>query len=233
MTNYEFMHPKLRAYIEVEQPHIDGWVHTVANFMIPIIDFAQQKKGLVGDMLEIGVWHGKSLLLFEKMAKPEEFVDGYDIELQHALLDNVKNLSSGRIRLHKVDSATLDENSILKERNSKIRLFHVDGYHTYENALSDLTLAVNVISKEGVVILDDFYSPTVPGVTEAFYSLIFSGKSNDFYPFALGGCKVYMCHKSMIGYYRDCLFEHMPMPNKNGVDVDLMFGNRIAVYDLW
>lgn len=233
MATYSFYSDSLQWYLEKDSQAIDGWLHTVAKFIIPIINSAQRDIGLKGDILEIGVWHGLSLLMFDYLSEPGELVEGYDLVLQPTLKSNVAKFGSPRIALHQADSTRLTIQGLSEKRANEIRLFHIDGYHTFDVAYNDLRLSVNATASKGVVILDDFFSPTVPGVTEALYSLIYQKENNDFLPFALGGGKLYLCHEKMIDLYRSVLFDRMPMPSKNGKDVDLMFGNKVAVYDLW
>ena len=46
-----------------------------------------------------------------------------------------------------------------------VQVFSVDGCHTYECTLSDLHLAFQTIAPNGVVILDDHFNPSWPGVS--------------------------------------------------------------------
>jgi len=51
------------------------------------------------------------------------------------------------------------------------RMLSVDGGHTMEVTLHDLMLANCLVRDDGLVVLDDFLSPTWVGVTEALVVL--------------------------------------------------------------
>jgi hypothetical protein len=222
-------------YIENDSINIEGWLHIVGAFIITILDCAQKEKNINGDIVEIGNWHGKTLILFVNMLADMEKLRGFDLDIKKELIDNIAKYtdqtSIKNIILTEVDSRELKVDKI-KETNNRIRIFHVDGYHTYEVALNDISIAISVTSDEGIIILDDFFSATVPGVTQAFFES-FGKSDNGFYPFAIGGGKIYCCKKNLIEYYREFLFKHMPMKSNNGEDVDVLLGNKVAIYDLW
>jgi len=224
-----------RDYISNKANKIEGWLHDVSKFIIPLLDTAQKKQNLNGDIIEIGIWHGKTFIFFNHLLDAGEVVHGYDLSIKKEFIENIhyyqKRTEGIGCKYSNCDSRDIDVNK-LKESHSNIRMFHVDGYHTYEIAHNDLTIAIKTTGDKGIIMLDDFFSATVPGVTHAFFSLI--GKSErSFFPFAIGGSKIFMCKKPLISYYRDFLFDYMPMKPSNGEDVDVLFGNKIAIYDLW
>lgn len=225
-----------RDYINNKLMDIEGWLHVVSQFMIPILDFAQKKRNIQGDFIEIGIWHGKTFILFNHLVEAGELVHGIDISIKKEFIDNIQKNKNERFGgtsyiYSECNSKDLDLKQ-LKAKHPNIRMFHVDGYHTYEIAHNDLSIAIGSTSDDGIIILDDIFSATVPGVTHAFFEL--SGRTEcGFFPFAIGGSKIYMCKKHMITYYREMLFEYMPMKSSNGKDVDILFGNKIAIYDLW
>lgn len=234
MNAGESSHQNLQYYLEVQSPGIDGWLHVVAKFMIPIISRAQSDANIRGDIVEIGVWHGLTLLMFGHLATGQEHVDGYDIELKPELLSNIKKFGTQATHVHEANSLEMTTWSIMDGRNkNSIRMFHVDGYHTHAVALNDLRLAVGTADPQGVVMLDDFFSPTLPGVTQALHTLIFNEENNGFFPFALGGGKVFLCQDSMSDFYRKSLTELMPMPSLDAQDVDQLFSRTVLIYEMW
>ena len=72
-------------------------------------------------------------------------------------------------------------------------MFHIDGGHDTDEALSDLMLAANLIVDSGVIILDDPFRQDWPGVTEALIK--FLEKQPDFMAFVVGFNKLMICKK--------------------------------------
>lgn len=246
MAGYNFMTYDVQKYIEVDQHKIAGWLYLVSCFILPILDDAQKEQGISGDICEIGSFEGKTLALLGLMARPDEVVLGLDIEIRPNLRSNLQSLfpNANQFMLLQEDSTRLDTIQLLKQSpHNGFRFFHVDGYHSFANALNDLKLAVNTLTPGGVIFLDDFYSATLPGVTQAFHHLFEQNLNNGVFPFALGGAKVFMCHEDYVDLYRKRLFSKMPTPSHNldstldteyaDFDVDYLFGKRVAIYDLW
>jgi hypothetical protein len=236
MARYSFMSEDVQAYVEQGQKQIFGWLHPISCFILPIIDEAQKDHNIAGDICEIGIFEGKTLVLLGLMARAGEILVGLDIEIRDELRSNLQSDFPQRdqfVILQQDSTKTTPSELLQHSPTNGFRLFHVDGYHTFNHALNDLKLAVNTLSLGGVIFLDDFYSGTLPGVTQAFHHLFEQNLNNGIFPFALGGAKVYMCHEEYVDFYRNQMFEKMPVPSKNGAEVDELFGKQIAIYDLW
>ena len=226
----------VNKYLNQDCKSIEGWLHGVSKSIIPIINEGQQKLGVKGDAVEIGCWHGLTLLLLDKLLGDDEVVDGFDIEIKKELMDNIKKFGSKKCYVHQTDTTKINGGGGIQKARSginKIRLFHVDGYHTFNNAYNDLKLAIETTDRTGIIMLDDFFSCTLPGVTEALYFIFNNNQNSRFFPFAIGGAKCYLCDKDYIGYYRDLLFDNMPVKALNSKDVSFMFGNEVAIYQLY
>ena len=229
-----FIPPGAADYLDNHSGSIDGWLSLVAQWMFCSIADTQKKNGILGDAVEIGVWDGKTLLLIQQLMSDSEEVHGFDIELRPTLKENIKRLGvkqESKIRLTEIDSRTLEVEVLRSMHPNGIRIFHVDGYHTYENARNDLLLAFASANPAGVIALDDFFSDTVPAVTHAYFELAQQGATNGFLPFAIGGGKLFLCTENQISIYRDSLMEQMPISPRNGRDVDVLFGNQLAIYE--
>jgi hypothetical protein len=79
------------------------------------------------------------------------------------------------------------------------RLFHVDGGHSYEEALADLLLAKQALRDYGVIVLDDPFRHEWPGVTEAIIE--FLKISTDFSALLIGFNKLLLVRDSVKTVY--------------------------------
>jgi hypothetical protein len=67
----------------------------------------------------------------------------------------------------KRNSLEVTADHLLEWAGGSCRLFSVDGGHSMEVALHDLRLAHSVKVEGGVVMVDDYFDPKFPGVSEA------------------------------------------------------------------
>jgi hypothetical protein len=231
---YDIAGNHIRGVLERECPSIEGWLHTVAAFAIPLINSYQELHRISGSVAEIGVWHGKTFVLFSYLLSSNEMLVGFDIDIKSEANTNLQSRCSHKesCLLVQADSMTLKPATMQSHLLSMPRIFHVDGYHSFSVALNDLRLAFESTSEAGVIIVDDFFSATVPGVTDAFYKLSYEKHNNGFVPFALGGGKVFLCQEKLVSEYSEYLLKFMPVKPRIGEEVDYMLGNRIAIFEM-
>jgi len=119
---------------------------------------------------------------------------------------------------------------IIKE---PVRIFHVDGGHDVRHVLNDLSIADEVMAEDGVVIIDDFFNMSFPGITEAVY--LYLQKRGPMIPFLQIGWKLFLCSQYKHLQYRDYWVEYNNNPEsvalgKNFInDVDVA-EYRIPIY---
>lgn len=122
------------------------------------------------DILEIGVWRGgwsETLLA----SVPETRVVGID---PYPNFEEIRSSTTVRLSAY-IDEerfALLDSWSMLCSDVCRVshRLFaciHVDGDHTFASVLQDLEEALRHLSPDGVVVVDDFWNQSFPGVMGA------------------------------------------------------------------
>lgn len=188
---------------------IDGWLSREAVLLIALIDEVQKKNEFKGDAFEIGVHHGKSAVLFTQLLRDNEFLDVCDIfgdqeknksnsgnGNKDIFLSNIKNHGKEKIR-HTFEMLS---NELANEELKKCyRLFHIDGGHDTDEALFDLNLASEVLTDEGVIILDDPFRQDWPGVTEALVH--FLEHHRDFIAIAVGFNKLMICKEKVAECY--------------------------------
>lgn len=93
-----------------------------------------------------------------------------------------------------------------------LRLISIDGGHSVEHTVNDLTLANKLINNEGVVILDDVMNYHWLGVMEGLFR--FMSTTPTLVPFAIGDNKLYLCKLSFQDFYFR-RFSESPLMTKN------------------
>lgn len=189
--------------------NIHGWFSKEAAMLIGALDEFQKTHNINGNIFEIGVHHGKSTILFNSLLRGSEQLKVCDIfGLQEhntsgsgsgekeIFVNNIYKYSSNNLpEIYTCLSSDLSPNTI----GTNYRMFHIDGGHNRDEALSDLLLASVCINKEGIIILDDPFRPEWPGVTEA--SIEFLTNNPDFIALAVGFNKLIISKKEVSNDY--------------------------------
>ena len=127
----------------------DGWFQWEAAGIWDSLFHFQKRAGIHGNLLEIGVWHGKSaaLTLMHTDRKTEKLflVDAHFQERStQKTLKSAAGWRRPHVHLMECDSRTLLTEPLLAERKGTFRWIHVDGEHSVA-ALRN-TLYVNNIN---------------------------------------------------------------------------------------
>ena len=156
---------------------IAGWFAPEAAALIGWFDAMQRDLGIVGDVFEIGVHHGKSAVYLAALVDPakERFAvcDLFGSQSENASRSgrgqreiferNLERFVPGtKPIVHETSSSNLTSDRI----GSNHRIFHVDGGHHAAEALADLRLAAAASQPHGILVLDDPFKAEWPGVTE-------------------------------------------------------------------
>lgn len=138
----------------------------------------QSRLGLVGDILEIGCYHGRSTCVLARHLRRGERLVICDIfegdsgeqysdpatadTVRRSVLSFVPDLAPGQLDFRECRSDQLE----LTE-SDKFRFVHVDGAHERSIALHDIRLAARHLTDGGIVVVDDYQHCNFPGVSLA------------------------------------------------------------------
>ena len=202
---------------------VDGWVALGAFVALKLFSDYQQNINIEGAICEIGVYHGKFFIGMCSIINNSEKAIAIDIfENQHfninrsgeddgdydIFINNLKtfNCFNDNIVIIQSDSISLNANDILKHLNGdKIRLFSIDGCHSAPHTANDLYLAQETIIAGGVIMVDDFYNPHLPGVAEGVHRFFNHSPIVKVIPFAYGDNKLYLTTHSHYQQYLDLI----------------------------
>lgn len=202
---------RIARYSRRGHRRVEGWLTPLDARLIRAVGAAQEGFGIYGGVGEIGVHHGKLFILLYLLLRQNERGIAIDIfDRQELNVDRsgkgnldrfLKNTTRCAGRLDALEfleknsrSATADE--ILQKLGQPARLFSVDGGHTAELTLNDLTLADETLCPGGIAILDDCFNRHWPAVSEGLATFMSTG-SGRMVPFAIGENKVLLCRPAM------------------------------------
>lgn len=141
-----------------------------------------------GDLVEIGVYLGKSAVLIGAYKRPDEVFTvcdlfGAEAVDEHNVDENsrlYKNLTRSKFEANytalrgelPVIVAGLSSTIVDHVKPESARFVHVDGSHMYEHVAGDADSARTMLLPDGVVVFDDYRSGHTPGVAAAVWEAV-------------------------------------------------------------
>ena len=185
---------------------IPGWFSFQDQFIFDMLLKYQKSNGIQGNLLEIGVYLGKSAIVLGAFKNSNEEVVVCDLfqGVSNSTDNDIENFSS----YSDLTRSAFEENyqrctgdlprildgsslNLWKEfPNHRFRFIHIDGSHLYEFVKSDLNFAIEtVISEGGIIVMDDFRAQHTLGVSIALWEAVLAKKLK---PIIFSAAKVYL-----------------------------------------
>lgn len=170
-----------RAYSEMPAPPMARSELTFHPFVKLLGHLCLDLAGLPGDILEIGVWKGRSVALMQRLSPPGTTVIGVDpcaYEGQEAELRYFRDRLFPDVRLVIGFSERMATEVLYISRGFK--LLHIDGGHLRFNVWADFLIYAQFVVPGGCIVFDDYaddvHSPEVrPAVDEMHQMGLFAG----------------------------------------------------------
>jgi hypothetical protein len=209
----------LERYARSGHKSVEGWLgeDTIRN-VLRIAGIQDEVIGIGWGVGEIGVHHGKLFILLYLLARADERGVAVDLfEEQGLNVDrsghgdravfqaNLDHHAAGgqRVEIITGDSTAIGGKDLRNAVGEALRLLSIDGGHLAHIVRHDLLTARDAICDGGVIILDDYFNPEFPGVSEGTAAFFLSGESGDIVPFLIAANKVYLTTKSHAERYLD------------------------------
>ena len=153
----------------------------------------QEAENNIGDIVEFGVYKGKSAFLLAHFINPPENLVLVDTRILSEVSE-IKKIAPG-VRIFETSSKKFSESRKMSgDLHKKVRFLHIDGNHTFDNVAEDMEIAEKLVTDDGLVVLDDFLNPNYPQVQAATYRHLYT-KNSRFAVFLIGGNKAFLCNK--------------------------------------
>jgi Methyltransferase domain len=184
-------HPPVPELVE-DLRSVGGWLSDEDVALFLAVDDATRAVGLGGDVLEIGVYKGKSAVVLgyciegdERLVVVDPFgraaTDATVLAEQQRYYDDLSRAEFDRnyARFHARPPVVLERFSTDLEPadiGRDLRLVHVDGAHDYASVAHDVDLVLAVLADDGVLVFDDAIDRGAPGVVAAVWEAIGDGR---------------------------------------------------------
>lgn len=176
------------TYVHRSRNRIPGWLELEDAVLFQMFDKMQKLAGTTGDLLEVGVYQGKSAALMGYFPRGEEKLTVCDLfgnptDMQVNSEENqtwYPKLAQSKfeqhyLRFHNTLPETLVRSSQGLEEvlgGRSFRMMHIDGSHLYEVVKTDIDLTRKLAGPGNIVIFDDISSIHTPGVTAAVWEAV-------------------------------------------------------------
>jgi hypothetical protein len=175
---YAMLKPDALAKYLENLNQLEGWFQPDAALLFMAYNQFITAQGISGDVLEIGVHHGKSAIgvaalrgadkqfcaidLFDTLQSLN--VSGSGKGSEHEFLTNMASYHGdlGFVRIIRGASSILTPAQL----GTGFSFCHIDGGHSAEETYKDLRLCQQITVAGGLIALDDYFHPGFPGVSE-------------------------------------------------------------------
>ncbi|MGP3951420.1 class I SAM-dependent methyltransferase [Streptomyces sp. 7N604] len=169
---------------------VKGWFPSLDQVLFASLLSRQERRGERGDLLEMGVYLGKSAIFTGSFVREGErftvcdLFDGPAPDENNAAESRKSYSTLTRVAFEQNYLAFHDElpeviqgpTSVLTERidEDSCRFVHIDASHLYEHVAGDVAVARQALVPGGLVVMDDFRSEHTPGVAAATWEAVFN-----------------------------------------------------------
>ena len=133
---------KINQFLSTSHEKISGWFFPLDQIIFFELFAAQQAMKLRGDICEVGVYQGKSLVMLSLLKDQEEQLYGFDLfddddeDITKANLNEYGDNS--KVFLLKGSTSNLTHEKLGGILKSSIRFLHIDAGHEYHEVLEQL-----------------------------------------------------------------------------------------------
>jgi hypothetical protein len=186
--------------------HVQGWLGLPALRFTDY--FVSRFVGDAFDSLEIGVHHGLYFIALENLTPPscrsiaadifscqELNIDRSGLGDKEVFLSNIEKWAAWpeRVEILELDSMNLVPSDLGIQ---KFGIISIDGGHTKQHTINDLAVAQELITSNGLIILDDIMNQDWCGVVTGALDFFNSSLARKIVPIAIGSNKLFITHFS-------------------------------------
>ena len=153
---------------------VKGYTQRPALALWDILLGHQQRVGTVGNLCEIGVGYGLTATVAATYLRPDEklilvdYPGRFRQTVEDAVIAHAGAEAWRAVEWNAMDSREFRRGMTAAELGP-VRWFHIDGEHTDEAVSNDLDMAHDLLGRDGIVCMDDFFSMRYIQVTQALF----------------------------------------------------------------
>jgi len=204
----------INNYFSHAHAEVEGWFFPLDQLAFFEVFRMQETLAVTGDVAEVGVYLGKSLILLSLLRNRNERLLGFDLFAEDHYEQCVSNLKKygveDEVILSKGLTSDLKRAHLASLIRSPVRFLHIDAGHEYHEVLEQLLLFSPYLAEQGVIAMDDYQDREFPGIEAAVLDFCELDRPRRFVPFLASGNKMFMCAAHMSDSFQKLL---LPLPN--------------------
>ncbi len=208
----------IQNFITEYEKSINGWFFKPDQIAFHELISMQNHLAVSGDLCEVGVYQGKSLVFLSLLKSLEnqligfDLFDGDDLKITKFNLEKY-GLNEG-VTLHKGLTSDLAIHELDDKVKGPLRFLHIDAGHEYHEVLEQLALFSPYVSDQGIIAMDDYQDREFPGIEAAVLDFAERDRPRRFVPFLAGGNKMYLCAVPMASLLQSLLLKRENFKDK-------------------
>jgi hypothetical protein len=199
----------IQEFIDGRHKELEGWFFGPDQLAFFELCALQERLQISGDLCEVGVFKGKSLVLLSLLKRDTERLLGFDLFVEDHLETTQQNLlvfnAEKNVELYQglTSDISLD---VLNERiNNPLRFLHIDAGHEYHEVLEQLAIFTPYLDDHAIIAMDDYQDREFPGIEAAVLDFAEQDRPRRFVPFFAGGNKMFLCNASTAALFQKSL----------------------------
>lgn len=188
---------KVKTFISDDHANLEGWFYPLDQLAFFELFLLQDSLGIRGNVAEVGVYCGKSLVLLSILRQPGDILLGFDLfdeNHEEKTRANLKQYGdSQNVLLHKGLTSDLEQGALAELSQSGLRFLHIDAGHEYHEVLEQLHLFTPLMADSGIIAMDDYQDREFPGIEAAVLDFSEIDRPRRFIPFLSAANKLFMC----------------------------------------
>ena len=217
---------RINKFRSADQSRIEGWffdLDQIAFFeLFQLQNQLLQRPDLthpIGDIAEIGVFHGKSLVYLSLLKRSKERLFGFDLFAEDHLDKTNGNLreygDNENTRLIEGLTTEIAREDLDNMLSTPLRFLHIDAGHEYHEVLEQLLLFSPYVLQQGIIAMDDYQDREFPGIEAAVLDFCEIDRPRRFVPFLSGGNKMFLCLEHMSVLFQQRLVQRPNFENSS------------------
>ena len=207
-----------------DENDLEGWFYPGDMLSLSLLNSIHTTSNVKGNIVEIGVYKGKSFSFLSHLLKESETLIGYDnfpddcYESTKLALENYG--ANVQYELIKADTSELNNDDIKVKIDGKgIRILHIDAGHEYHEVFHSLLSFSPHVINNGIIVMDDYQDPEFPGIEAAVLDFCEIDRPRRFVPFFSGANKIYLCSTHMAQIFQEVILSNENIKNSSRLTV--------------
>jgi predicted O-methyltransferase YrrM len=199
---------------------IEGMFSPFSMAIIDSLLSLQKGSHIGGNMLEFGVYRGRSAALLGRHLGPDERLVLVDIAdyLDRRAIESFKASTDFLLTPTENFRSAYAE---YRQRSHSFRFIHIDASHAYRATFTELQMADRLLSERGIIALDDFTNLSYSQNISAIFKYLHTART-DLTMFLATDEKAYLCRKSQREFYAAFVLDRM-IAEMGSRDIDNLY----------